>query len=131
MGYWLIRGCYDQNIWPQLGYFILRFEKYEVLQMHSEPGGGGGGTCLFESRYPKQNLTHLVMSYHSPLIGIAGLQSPVFKVSKDRLLLLLLLLQLAPSGHHFQKCPSDSPRLHDSSWVCESPLFSSLQPQLR
>ena len=29
-----------------------------------------------------------------------------------------------------RKCPSDSPP-SESSWVCDSPLFSSLQPQLR
>ena len=29
-----------------------------------------------------------------------------------------------------RKCPSDSPH-SESSWVCDSPIFSSLQPQLR
>ena len=29
-----------------------------------------------------------------------------------------------------RKCPSDSPP-SESSWVCDNPLFSSLQPQLR
>ena len=29
-----------------------------------------------------------------------------------------------------RKCPSDSPP-SESSWACDSPLFSSLQPQLR
>ena len=35
------------------------------------------------------------------LTVLSGLQPPVFEASKERLLLLLLLLQLAPSGHHF------------------------------
>ena len=36
------------------------------------------------------------------LTALAGLQPPIFKVSKDSLLLLLLLPWLVPSGHHFQ-----------------------------
>ena len=39
----------------------------------------------------------------------------------------------ASQGNNYspnRKCPSDSPP-SESSWVCDSPLFSSLQPQLR
>ena len=67
------------------------------------------------------------------LTTLASLQPPVFKVSKDSLLLVLLLLRLASQVNNYspnKKCPSDSPP-SERSWVCDSPPFSSLQPQLR
>ena len=99
------------------------------------------------------------------LIALAGLQPPVFMVSKDRLLLLLSYHGLPSVDNIFtcpgrntlitvaktliianpgcspwtsqannyspnRKCPSDSPP-SERSWVCDSPLFSSLQAQLR
>ena len=67
-----------------------------------EPGLGGGH-CLFEGRYPKQNYRPLVLCYHSLLSLFLLVYSPLFfAASKESLLLLLLLLQLAPSGHHFR-----------------------------
>ena len=41
-------------------------------------GGGGGGHCLFEGRYPKQNYRPPVLCYHSPLSLSLLLYSPLF-----------------------------------------------------
>ena len=60
------------------------------------PGGGGGGHCLFEGRCPKQN---------SSLIALAGLQPPVFKVSKESLWLLLLFAPGLPPVDIIFSCP--------------------------
>ena len=62
-----------------------------------------GGHCLFEGRHPKQNYIHQVLPQPS-LTALAGLQPPVFKVSKDSILLLQLLLRLALSWIIFS-CP--------------------------
>ena len=41
---------------------------YQTLSAPSlRPPGGGGGHCLFEGRYPKQNSRPPVLCYHSPL----------------------------------------------------------------
>ena len=41
-------------------------------------GGGGGGYCLFEGRYPKQNYRSPVLCYHSPLSLSLLVYSPLF-----------------------------------------------------
>ena len=40
--------------------------------------GGGGGHCLFEGRYPKQNYRPPVLCYHSPLSLSLLVYSPLF-----------------------------------------------------
>ena len=57
--------------------------------------GWGGGHCLFEGRYPKQNYRPQILCYHSPLSLSLLVYSPLF------LRLLLLLLWLTPNRHHF------------------------------
>ena len=75
----------------------------DVLYLPQLPGVGGGGHCLFEGRYPKQNYRPPGSVLPQPSLTVfTGLQPPVFEASKESLLLLLLLPRLAPSGHHFQ-----------------------------
>ena len=73
-----------------------------VPHPHPKGGGGGGGTASL--RVGTQNKTTDPSSVlpQPSLTVLAGLQPPVFEASKESLLLLLLLLRLAPSGHHFQ-----------------------------
>ena len=64
-------------------------------------GSRGGGHCLFEIPKTKLQTPGSVLPQPS-LTALAGLQPPVFKVSKDSILLLQLLMRLALSGRHFQ-----------------------------
>ena len=130
-----------------------------------EGPGRGGGHCLFEGRYPKQNYIPPVLCYHSPLSLPLMVYSPLFSryqrtaycyycyrdlplvdiiVSCPETITLTTLaktLIIANPGcfpwncqaNNYspnRKCPSDSPP-SERSWVCDSPLFSSLQPQLQ
>ena len=48
-------------------------------EFRKPPGpGGGGGHCLFEGRYPKQNSRPPVLCYHSPLSLSLLVYSPLF-----------------------------------------------------
>ena len=127
---------------------------------------GGGGHCLFEGRYPKQNYRPSVLCYHSPLSLPLLVYSPLFSRFQriaycyyccyhglppvdiifscpDTITLITVANTLiianpgcfpwtkhAKNYSPYRKCPYDS-LLSESSWVCDSPLFSSLQPQLR
>ena len=127
---------------------------------------GGGGHCLFESRYPKQNYRPPVLCYHSPLSLPLLVYSPLFSRCQrtaycyyccyqgllpvdmifsfpDTITLITVAKTLiianpgcfpwtsqAKNYSPNRKCLCDSPP-SESSWVCDSPLFSSLQPQLR
>ena len=68
-------------------------------------GGGGGLAGTASLRVGTQNKTtdprFCATTNLSPCHSLAGLQPPVFKVSKGSLLLLLLLPWLALSGHQF------------------------------
>ena len=127
---------------------------------------GGGGHCLFEGRYPKQNYRPPVLCYHSPLSLSLLVYSPLFLRHQrkaycynccyrglppvdiilncpDTITLITVAKTLIianpgcfPWTSHAnnyspnRKCPSDNPP-PESSLVRDSPLFSSLQPQLR
>ena len=127
---------------------------------------GGGGHCLFEGRYPKQNYRPPVLCYHSPLSLSLLVYSPLFLRHQwkaycyyccycslppvdiifscpDTMSLITVAKTLiiakpgcfpctsqAKNYSPNRKCPSDSPP-PDSFWVCDSPPFSRLQPQLR
>ena len=89
---------YDFNFFLWLGPILLTPFRLGWL-----PQGGGGGTASL--RVGTQNKTTQTPGSVLPqpsLTALAGLQPPVFKVSKDSLLLLLFLPRLAPSGHDFQ-----------------------------
>ena len=60
-----------------------------------QPPGGGGTDSL---RVGTQNKT----TDPGSVLPHPSLTVPVFEASKESLLVLLLLLWLAPSGHHFQ-----------------------------
>ena len=111
---------------PALGGF--HFIALSTADSPSSMSGGGGGHCLFEGRYPgadtrfqkreggvrvtvkswirrwvpktKLHTPASVLS-HPSLTALAGLQPPVFKVPKDNLLLLLLLLRLTLNRQDF------------------------------
>ena len=53
---------------------------------------GGGGHCLFEGRYPKQNYRPPVLPYHSPLLPPLPAYSP-------------LLLSYQRIGYCYYSCP--------------------------
>ena len=127
---------------------------------------GGGGHCLFEGRYPKQNYRPPVLCYHSPLSLSLLFYSPLFlrhqrkaycyyccyrslppvdiifscpdiitliTVAKTLIIANLGCSPWTSQANNYspnRKCPSDSPS-PESSWVSDSPPFSSLQPQLR
>ena len=49
-----------------------------VYTFYKGVGSGGGGHCLFEGRYPKQNYRPPVLCYHSPLSLPLLVYSPLF-----------------------------------------------------
>ena len=106
----------------------------------------GGGHCLFEGRYPKQNYRPPVLCYHSPPSLSLLVYSPLFLRHQKKtycyyccycglppvdiifisphtitLITVAKTLIIANPG-----CPPS-----ESSWVRDSPPLSSLQPQLR
>ena len=113
---------------------------------------GGRGHCLFEGRYPKQNYRPPVLCYHSPLSLSLLVYNPLFLRHQRKAYcyyccyrglppvdiifscphtIILIIITVAKTHYSpNRKCPSDSPP-PESSWVRDSPPFSSLQPQLR
>ena len=118
------------------------------------PGGGGGGHCLFDGRYPKQNYRPGSVLPQPSLTALAGLQ--IFRVSNyycyyccccivpqqagffsytDTIALIKTSIMANPicfpwtrqakNSYTTEKAPSDSPP-SESTWVSDSPPFASL-----
>ena len=140
---------------------------YRYAEHRNLPGGGGvGGHCLLEGKYPKQNYRPPVLCYCRPLSLTLMDYRPLFSryqrtaycyyccyrgspsvhiifSGPDTIILITVaktLIIANPGCFHWtsqatnyspnRKCPSDSPP-SESYWVCDIPLFSSLQLRLR
>ena len=134
-------GTYNQSHCMEVG---------RGVREGSRPRGGGGTASLrvgtqnktTDPRYHKPlSLPLLIYCYYCCYHDLPPVD--IISSCPDTITLITVaktLIIASPGCFHWtsqaniyspnKKCPSDSPP-SESSWACESPLFSSLQPQLR